>query len=151
MAGPLPERHVSVPLARAAVSELGLALEAFCSAEVIPEDTAWRLKVALDEILANIVSHGATDGDGHAIDVWFARLDDLVQVRIADDGVPFDPLSRPDPDTTAPLEARQPGGLGIALVKGLIDDVRYERTNRNILTLRTRIAAASNPSDHSQP
>lgn len=151
MAGLPPERHVSAPLAPPAIGELSGALGAFCVAEAIPADTAWRLKVALDEILANIVSHGASDGNLPAIDIWFARLDDVIQVRIADDGIPFDPLSRPDPDVTAPLDARQPGGLGLALIKGLIDDVTYERTTRNVLTLRARIAARANHSEGSQP
>lgn len=135
-----PIRHANVALAPPAVAQVAAELDAFCQAENLPEDTAWRLRVALDEIVANIVSHGASGAKAGAIDVWFRRDGDTVEVRIADDGVPFDPLLRPAPSVTAPLEDRRPGGLGIVLIKGLMDDVRYERTTRNLLILRRKIA-----------
>jgi anti-sigma regulatory factor (Ser/Thr protein kinase) len=75
--------------------------------------------------------------------VWFHREGPLVEVTVADDGPAFDPLARPDPVVTEPLERRQPGGLGIALVKALMDEVRYERTTRNVLTMRKRIEPAT--------
>ena len=54
-----------------------------------------------------------------------------------DDGPPFDPLARTDPDTSLELDERQPGGLGILLIKSLIDEVSYHREDgRNVLSLR---------------
>jgi serine/threonine-protein kinase RsbW len=144
-------RHATVAIAPLAVTEVARALDAFCLAERLPDDVAWRLRVALDEIVANIVSYGAAEAQPGAIDVWFRRLGDAVEVRIADDGVPFDPLARPAPDTRAPLEQRRPGGLGIALVKSLMDDVLYERTTRNILILRKRFDPGPGPGDTGQP
>jgi serine/threonine-protein kinase RsbW len=138
-----PGRHACVPLAAAAVGQIAEALEAFCAAEEIPEDTAWRLKVVIDEIVTNIVSHGDPVDPGASIDVWFERHGETVEVRVADDGAAFDPMSQPAPDLSAPLEDRRPGGLGIALVRGLMDDVRYERTSRNILLVRKRIDTGS--------
>jgi serine/threonine-protein kinase RsbW len=138
-------RRTTVALAPPAVGQIADALEAFCQAEALPEETAWRLKVAMDEIVTNVVAHGTNGQAGGTIDVWFCRDRDIVEVRVEDDGVPFDPLSRPDPDVTRPLEDRQPGGLGIALIKGLLDDVRYERTTRNILTLRKGLQTGESP------
>ena len=146
-----PGWHANVVMAPPAAGQVAAALETFCAAERLPEDTAWRLRVALDEIVANIVSHGATSDNPGAIDVWFRRDGDIVEVRIADDGVPFDPLQRPAPNLTAPLEDRRPGGLGIVLVKALMDDVRYERTTRNILSLRRKIDAGTDPGHTEQP
>jgi serine/threonine-protein kinase RsbW len=99
----------------------------------------WPLRVALDEIVSNIVIHGGVARPPR-IDVGFRRVDDGVEVTITDDGPPFDPMARPEPDVTLPIEARQPGGLGIALVKSLVDRVRYERIGRagggsNVLVL----------------
>ena len=144
-------RHTTVALAPPAVGQIAEALEAFCLAEALPEDAAWRLKLAMDEIVANVVSHGATGRPGGRIDVWFWRDHDTVEVRVEDDGLPFDPLSRPDPDVSGPLEERQPGGLGIVLVKGLLDDVRYERTTRNILTLRKGLDSGGNTGAAGKP
>jgi serine/threonine-protein kinase RsbW len=149
-----PGRHAHFVIGGLTVGEVAEALDAFCAAERLPEDVAWRLRVALDEIIANIVAYGTFGarqaelaGECHseppAIDVWFHRDGTLLQLTIADDGPAFDPLARPDPEVTLPLEYRQPGGLGIALVKALIDDVQYARTTRNVLTIRTRIEAGS--------
>ena len=64
---------------------------------------------------------------------------DVLTAEVADDAGPFNPLLVPAPDTTSPLEVRQPGGLGIALVRALTDDLTYERRddrNRLIMTWR---------------
>jgi anti-sigma regulatory factor (Ser/Thr protein kinase) len=143
--------HAHVAIGELAPGQVAEALDAFCEAERLPHDVAWRLRVALDEIVANIVSHGAAGAKSGAIDVWFTRDGDTVEVRIADDGVPFDPLMRPAPQVTAPLEDRRPGGLGIVLVKALMDDVRYERTSRNILILRKRLDAGADAGDTGHP
>jgi serine/threonine-protein kinase RsbW len=145
-------RHAHIPIGGPAVGQAAAALDAFCAAERLPEEMAWRLRVALDEIIANVVAYGTLEprpaelADGGrseppAVDVWFHRDGLLVEVTIEDDGPPFDPLARPDPVVALPLENRQPGGLGIALVKALMDDVRYERTTRNVLIIRKRMEA----------
>ena len=132
-------RHTQAVIGSPAVGRVAETLDAFCREEGLPQDVAWRLRVALDEIVANIVMHGVGAGGDGTLDVWFQRDGDVVEVTIADDGPAFDPLSRPTPDVTLPLEARQPGGLGIALVKSLMDEVRYDRTTRNVLTIRKHI------------
>jgi len=131
-------RHAHIPIAGTAASQAAGMLDAFCAAEQLPDEVAWRLRVVLDEIVANVVAY-ANHGPGATMDVWFSRDDDLVKISVADDGPAFDPLARPLPNVTLPLEQRQVGGLGIALVRSLMDDVQYERTTRNILTIRKRI------------
>ena len=137
-------RHTHAVIGSAAVRRIAETLDDFCLEQDLPQDVVWRLRVALDEIVANIVSYGARGGPRATMDVWFRRDGDTVEVTIADDGPPFDPLSRPAPDVTLPLEARQPGGLGIALVKSLMDDVRYTRTTRNVLIIRKHIDGSPN-------
>ena len=132
---PDPSRaHVAA--APSAASEIAAALDAFCASERLPDDVAWRLRVVVDEIVANILSHA---GAGRTIDVSFRRERDGVEIVVADDGPGFNPLTYPEPDVTSPLETRRPGGVGIALVKSLMDSVRYERGNGNVLTLWKRI------------
>jgi serine/threonine-protein kinase RsbW len=69
---------------------------------------------------------------------------DYVAIEIVDQAEAFNPLLAPPPDTSSPLDERKPGGLGIALVRQLMDDTRYERRNdRNYFTMRWRPDADS--------
>lgn len=140
-------RHARIEKRRPAAAQVVEALDAFCAAEQVPDEVAWRLRVVLDEIVANIVSHGprSTSGPGPVMDLWFRSDPSAVEITVADDGPAFNPLLHPEPDLTLPLPSRQPGGLGITLMKSLMDDVRYERTDRNILTIRKQLGAAGHP------
>jgi serine/threonine-protein kinase RsbW len=138
--------HAHVAIGELAPGQVAEALDAFCEAERLPHDVAWRLRVALDEIVANVVAYGVPAVGRAGLDVWFRREGPLVEITVADDGPPFNPLERPAPDVTLPLETRQPGGLGIALVRSLMDDVVYERDARNRLTIRKRFD--EHPADH---
>ena len=63
-----------------------------------------------------------------------------VNITIADSGVPYDPLSREDPDITLSADEREIGGLGVFMVKEVMDDVRYEyKDGMNVLTLKKKI------------
>jgi len=98
-----------------------------------------RLELAVEETLVNVFSYAydeQTRADGAVFCEVTIRADGLT-VEIIDHGPPFDPLARPDPDTTLELEQRQPGGLGILLIKTLVDEARYRREDgRNVLSLR---------------
>ena len=102
-----------------------------------PLKAQMQISVSIDEIFTNIASYAYENGVGQAT----VRLDVLenptrVQLTFVDGGKPFDPLTREDPDVTLSVEERQIGGLGIFLVKKMMDDVRYEyRNSENILTL----------------
>ena len=145
---PMPETgRAYVFSAASAVARAADTLDSFCAAEAVPDAAAWRLRVALDEILANLLAHGTIDGRMPTITMSLERDGEWVQIVISDDAPAFDPLARPGPDVTLPLESRQPGGLGIALVKSLMDEVRYERAACNTVTLRKRIAPDEAPGD----
>ncbi len=97
-----------------------------------------RLELAVEEALVNLCNHAYADQTqpGPVYCRITAQADGLL-VEIADQGPPFDPLTRPDPDTTLELEEREPGGLGVFLIKTLVSEVGYRREEgRNILTLR---------------
>jgi serine/threonine-protein kinase RsbW len=132
-------RHAHFSVAGTTVNQVAGALDAFCAAEQLPDNIAWRLRVVLDEIVANVVAHANRGSEPSVLDIWFDRRNDLVEIRVADDGPAFDPLTHPLPNVSLPLEQRQVGGLGIALVRSLMDEVHYERTTHNILTIQKRI------------
>ncbi len=96
--------------------------------------------LAVDEACTNIIEHGYDDCDTCVIDVVCKHDADALTITIADDGTPFDPLKRPDPDPSAPLDERGTGGWGIFFMKKLMDDLSYSYTDgRNRLVMVKRI------------
>ncbi|MEO5373215.1 MAG: ATP-binding protein [Alphaproteobacteria bacterium] len=117
------------------------AVEDFCAREGVPPAMVFSVTLALDEIVTNVVSYGFDDGDAHVIRVSLSLGDGLLTTEVEDDGRPFDPLQRPDPDVSANLDDRTVGGLGIFLVKRMMDDVRYVRAEgRNHLVMVKHLA-----------
>ena len=90
-----------------------------------PHDLIFKVNLVLDELSVNIVSYG---GDASEIEVSLDTDAEEVRVEICDDGAPFDPLTEaPEPDLDAPLEDRPVGGLGIHLVREMMDELHYSR------------------------
>lgn len=95
-----------------------------------------QLELALDEIITNIVSYGYADGTEHLIRIDVGVDGGRITAVVEDDGLAFNPLERAAPDTTAAIEDREVGGLGIHLVRELMDHVRYDRVGTsNRLTM----------------
>ena len=95
------------------------------------------VNLALEEIVTNIISYGFNDKDEHCIRVSLSLNRGELKVEVADDGQPFNPLEAPIPDTKQPLEEISPGGLGLHLVRTLMDDVAYQRRpTGNVLVMR---------------
>jgi serine/threonine-protein kinase RsbW len=83
------------------------------------------LQLAVDEICTNVIKHGY-GGKGGQIEVTVESTGDGIQVKIRDWGLAFDPQAVPVPDVSVPLEERPLGGLGLFLVRQMMDDVRFE-------------------------
>lgn len=116
-------------------------IEEFLRSLGVPGDTIFRVSLALDELLTNIISHGYSDACRHLIRVTVSVTGGAVVVRTEDDGVAFDPFARAPVDTAAGIDERRPGGLGIHLVKEMIGEVAYRRSDgRNRITLRQSFA-----------
>src|SRR5881396_982553 len=100
----------------------------FCGQLGLPDDERSRLLVILDELFANVTSYGYQDaaGEGH-IEVSLSVEADRLVIEFVDDGSPFDPLASHPPDLDLPLEERPIGGIGIAIVRALVDDISYRR------------------------
>lgn len=106
-----------------------------------PMKTQLQVDVAIDELFGNI-AHYAYNPEVGAATVRVEVTDDPLSVVITfiDNGVPYDPLAKADPDVTLSAEERQIGGLGIYMVKKSMDDVSYEYKNgQNILRIKKHI------------
>ncbi|MCF3932729.1 ATP-binding protein [Acuticoccus sp. M5D2P5] len=106
------------------------AIEAFGDAEGLPLKTVMTLNLIFEEIVTNVINHGSKDGSA-TIEVTALRSGDLIEGTVRDDGTPFDPLARQSPDTTASLEEREIGGLGVHLVRTMSQDLHYMREGRH--------------------
>jgi sigma-B regulation protein RsbU (phosphoserine phosphatase) len=132
--------EIRVPVSVAGLTQAQARVEQFCEARELSVKVISRLAVALDEVLNNIISYAFPDGPTGEIVVHLEHRDSGLVVTIEDEGVPFNPLTRPTPDTEADLEDRQIGGLGIHLVVKMMDEVHYERQGgRNVLTLKKNL------------
>lgn len=100
-----------------------------------------QVDVALDEILSNVAKFAYAPGEGPVtVSASVTRNPPSITITIADEGEPFNPLMAPEPDTTLPLEKRKVGGLGIMLVRKMMDEVSYARKGRhNLLTFRKEL------------
>lgn len=92
--------------------------------------------IASDEVLSNIFLYSKSN----SVTVEIKSDGSETALTFSDDGIPFDPLSKKDPDISLPIEERDPGGLGIFITKKLMDEVSYEYLDhRNTLTIRKKI------------
>jgi anti-sigma regulatory factor (Ser/Thr protein kinase) len=111
-------------------------LLAFLSTRGLPDATGNGVNLVVEEMVTNLVKYGYDDAGPHSIDLRVEVGPQAVAVVLEDDGHEFDPRSAPAPDTDRPLEARRPGGLGIALVRRFSSSMDYvRREGRNRLTV----------------
>ena len=85
--------------------------------------------LATDEAATNVIVHGYQDQPG-MIEIELRRNEDTIVIYLRDQSAPFDPTSVPAPDVTQPLEERSPGGMGIHLMRQLMDDVSHHVTSK---------------------
>jgi len=107
------------------------------------EEAVHDLRLALEEAVSNIVRYAYRDRDEHLVRVRLAREGRGLSVEVADDGVPFNPLCVPPPDISRPLGEREPGGMGIYLVRHSMDSIEYRRDGEtNLLTMTKDLGPA---------
>jgi serine/threonine-protein kinase RsbW len=95
------------------------------------------VNLAIEEMVTNILKYGYDDTAAHDILLRLEIQPESVRLVLEDDGHEFNPVTAPEPDIRQPVEDRLPGGLGIHLVRSLVEQMEYERRGgRNRLTLR---------------
>lgn len=108
----------------------------FYTRHQIPLKDSNAVELAISEVITNIISYGYQDDSEYYIDVHLLYENDQLILRIEDDARAFNPLTISDPDTAENLDDRPIGGLGIHLVRQMMDDVSYSyQNNRNCLTM----------------
>jgi anti-sigma regulatory factor (Ser/Thr protein kinase) len=95
------------------------------------------VNICLEELFTNTVSYGFEDDLEHIIRLTFKLDSHVLTLNVEDDGIPFNPLEKKDPEIPADLIDVRIGGLGIHIVRKLMDDIQYKRKRgKNKLTLK---------------
>jgi serine/threonine-protein kinase RsbW len=104
------------------------------------DQDVYSVELCMDEACSNIIEHAYEGEVSGEIECTCDSDDDALTIIIRDHGRPFDPSSVPDPDLDAALADRPIGGLGVYLMRKLMDDVRFERLGEsgNLLTMVKR-------------
>ena len=122
------------------LAKVNEAVEDFLADKPISFKTRTQIDLAVEEIYINIASYAYPDSEGNAEIILSENNGEFVMTFI-DEGVPYDPHAKPDPDTTLSASERQIGGLGIFLVKKIMDSVTYKyEDGKNILTMSKKLA-----------
>ncbi len=116
-------------------------IEKHLEAAGCPPKALMQITVAAEEIFVNIAHYAYSPETGWAkVRVEVSDEPVTVSITFVDNGIPYDPLAKEDPDITLPAEQRDPGGLGIFITKKTMDDVLYEyKDGQNILTLKKKL------------
>lgn len=101
-----------------------------------PDDLSFKINLVLEEVGLNIIDY-AFDGGIHEFEITLTSDDEAITIQAIDPGRPYDPLTEtPEPDLDASIELRPVGGLGVYLVRTLMDQSEYQRVDgKNCLTL----------------
>jgi len=115
-------------------------VEAYCHEHGLPQNLTFKISLVLDELVTNIMSYGYDTPEDYTIDISLSCSGEGLELEVADDARPFNPLvEAAKPELDLPLEerARPVGGMGVHLVRSLMDSVTYERVGgRNVLLLK---------------
>jgi serine/threonine-protein kinase RsbW len=122
------------------IERLNRLIRQFGELHDLPSRALYSVNLALDEVVSNIVLYGYEAANDGSIVIHLEVRGTELLASVEDSGREFDPLSLPTPDLNAPLDQRQVGGLGIHLMRSLMDDVAYRRhDSKNLLTMRKRV------------
>ena len=102
-------------------------IESFGEMQGIPNSIIFAINLCLDELITNTIKYGYNDTNEHSITIDLELTETEVIIELIDDGLPFNPLERSDPDIGQDLDDRPIGGLGIYLVRNMMNQVNYQR------------------------
>jgi anti-sigma regulatory factor (Ser/Thr protein kinase) len=117
-------------------------LETFGNKFGFSKKLIFEINLALDELFTNIISYGFKDDEKHVIKVTLTPQNDELCLCIEDDGTPFNPIDFETHDVSCSVENCKIGGLGIHIMKKLMDEVCYQRCgDKNVLNLKKKLGS----------
>ena len=124
----------------AELENIALTLENFFETNNLSPTMLFEVNLAIEEVFTNIVFYAFPDKIEQQIKIDLQKNEKTLFIKIEDAGVPFNPLLTSEPTFDKPLSERQIGGLGIHLIRKMMDKVEYSRTGqKNMLTLHKNL------------
>jgi sigma-B regulation protein RsbU (phosphoserine phosphatase) len=134
------QSHITLPNDVQATTELGMFVDEVCENVGFDMSTTFKLNLAIEEAVVNVMSYAYPAGTKGDVDIDAEADDEQLKFVISDSGTPFDPTQKGEVDTTLSAEERSIGGLGIHLIRQIMDTINYERVDgKNVLTLRKKL------------
>lgn len=131
-----PKMELTVPNRLSENARVKEHFDTFAKHYGLPDPIRLKIHVVIDELLMNIISYAYPDDDRHDICIKVELSTDRLKVSMVDDGIPFNPLGIETPDTGLALEEREIGGLGIHLIRKMMDRVSYQRRiDKNVISV----------------
>jgi serine/threonine-protein kinase RsbW len=126
----MASHEISVEPDISAVAPLVEWIEGRCRENGLADDITFKMALILEEAVTNVINHAFADlPPPHMIRVRLDIAIERIIAEVVDNGHPFDPLARPNPELSRSIEERQPGGLGILLMRRMTDRIEYRRSN----------------------
>ncbi len=136
------KRSLILPNDIETIPQLNEFIDAVAEEVALDMSLAMSLNLAIEEAVVNVMEYAYPDGEKGDVEIEVTVDEGWLTFIISDSGIAFDPTTKEDADTTLSAEERPIGGLGIFLVRQLMDTIEYQRTNgKNVLTLRKHIGA----------
>ena len=127
------------------VPQLAAFIEEVCESNGVDMMTTMQMNLALEEAVVNVMNYAYPEGTKGYVDISVQTDSSGLTFVISDSGKPFDPTTMGEVDTTLSAEERSIGGLGIHLVRQLMDSIQYEyKDGHNVLTLKKKIKSLQN-------
>ena len=134
------ERHLILHNDIQQIPQLAEFIEKISEEKHLEQSLAMSLNLALEEAVTNVILYAYPEGSDGLVDVEALVRDKELEFIISDSGTPFDPTAAPEADITLGVDERKIGGLGIFLVRNIMDSVSYERKDgKNILSMHKNI------------
>ncbi|MEX2181450.1 MAG: anti-sigma factor antagonist [Gemmatimonadaceae bacterium] len=130
------------------VAKVNATFADFTDAHALPAAIRRSMNVVLDELLANTVTYGLAEREDGEVTIDVDLQSDRLTVTLTDNGKPFDPVGRAAPDTKLSLVERPIGGLGIHLVRRLVDEVSYHRRGDSNVVVLVKLLAGGVADGH---
>ena len=135
------ERHLILHNDIQQIPQLADFIESVADLAHLDVGTTMSINLALEEAVSNVIMYAYPEGSDGLVDIEAIIRKDMLRFIISDNGIAFDPTAAPDADVNLDLEDRPIGGLGIFLVKNIMDTVSYQRSDgKNILTMTKKLS-----------
>jgi len=133
-------KRLTLPNDIETIPQLNEFIDGFCEERGIDFDITMRLNLAIEEAVVNVMNYAYPEGTVGYVDIDVEADDNYVTFVISDTGKPFDPTQKDEANIALSVEERPIGGLGIHLVRRMMDEISYQYADhKNILTLRKKI------------